>query len=250
MSWSSAVSDRNIRIGFGIPAYGGKVVMQHARMWLTVGHTLAASEHRFTCVLPPATIDVCRVDVARNFLVHRARDAKCDWLLMIDSDTWVEDGFALLEMIAEADKHDCAVVVAAVPRRHVKAATATEASSSYNELMVYRQLSTQAVLRSDKNIKDMKTVPFFNPTYPPDYTKRGEHLIEVAGAATACMAINMSDVEDMLEDDEPMFRFTKYLSEDLDFCERITNNGGSVVFDPRVTAYHLNRAETLVGIVP
>ncbi len=108
-----------IHLGFGIPAYGGKVAAEHARMWLELGHTLASSEERFNVRMPVMLVDVCQVDKARNMIVEAAFQSHCDWLLMIDADVWIEDPWTLLRMISEADKAGHEVAVAPVQRRRL-----------------------------------------------------------------------------------------------------------------------------------
>ncbi len=212
------MTDRIIKIGFGVPAYGGKISAEHARMWLLMGHALACSEERFTCMLPVAIIDVCGIDTARNLLMT-ASLGLCDWLVMIDADTWVKDPHELLAMVSNADRANAAVVVAPVVRRNLDGS---------RELMVYQFMTDDGKLYS---MRDEALGP--GPT-------------AIDAAATACMAINMKFAEKL---DRPFFRFTATHSEDKDFCLRVRALGGVILADPRVTTYHLNRPAILEGVV-
>jgi hypothetical protein len=220
------MTDRRIRIAFGIPAYGGKISMEHARMWFDVGHVVAASEHRFEVVMPPALVDTCGVDKARNVLMNEAVQVDAHWLLMVDADTWVKDGLALLEMVIAADRVDAAVAVAAVPRRH---------AGGRRELMVY----------DGPNGRDPVSIEALRARS----AARGGGLVPVRSAATACMAVELRRAAPVLKGDLPWFRFTDEASEDVDFCERVQVLGEKVVVDPRVEAFHLNRPQVLSGFV-
>lgn len=207
---------KQLRLGIGIPAYGGKVSAEHTRMFLELGHALASSEARFMVTMPIAIVDVCQVDKARSMLVDMAIEADCTWLLQIDSDTWVEDPYTLLQMISDADRAMHSVAVAAVPRRNLDGS---------RELMVY---SPDGAAYGDLYLQ----------AHPDD-------LVPIAAAATACMAVRMDVVKRL---DQPWFRFTERRSEDLDFCDRIRERGHTLVCDRRVKARHLNRPAILHGL--
>lgn len=207
-----------IKLGIGIPAYGGKVSVEHTRMWLEVGAALADNRERFTLTLPLAHIDVCQVDKARGLLIDAAIEAKCDWLLMLDADTYVEDGVQLLQMISSADRDGFVAAVAPVLRRSAEGARRPEEFAAYvdGEPLAYSELV-------------------------------GGHrdLIPIDEAGAACMAIKVSWVYARLRDDQPWFRFTKYRSEDRDFCQRVRQAGGSIACDRRVRTRHVNKPGVL-----
>lgn len=208
-----------IKLGFGLPAYGGKIAMQAAEMWLSLGNTLAASEARFEMRML-SLVDTCGIDVARNRLVEEALEKGCNWLLMIDADTWHPDGFDILRMVSEADRAGAAVVVAPVPRR----------APNDTHLMVYQEIEGQRV--------------------PFKLEQLGGQLTPIHSAATALMAINL-DFLIAQQIEAPWFKFvwqdgtTKFLSEDLFFSGRIRAAGGLILADGRYVAKHLQRPEIL-----
>ncbi len=55
-----------IKLGIGLPAYGAKISMWHAQMWLTLGAALAQSSKRFELRMI-GYVDACGVDVAVGF---------------------------------------------------------------------------------------------------------------------------------------------------------------------------------------
>ncbi len=220
-----------LRLGVGIPAYGGKVSMEHTRMWMDFGHVLATSEARFTLTMF-GTVDVCGIDRARNLLVKQAIMAGCDWLLMLDADTWVDDGAELLRMISDADRQDFMVVAGAVPRRH---------ADGTRELAVYRRASDDA---------EAPLVPLDDAELALDFAnnKPIDDIIQIAAAGTACMAIKMEHIAGLGGD--YAFSFTAHESEDLSFCRRVRAVGGRIGCDRRVATRHLNRPSILRGLEP
>lgn len=117
----------SIKLAIGLPAYKGIICAQQALMWAQLGSGIARLKwskfaHGDTSHPdkdPPIEtvmhgfVDVCGVDRARNILVAQAMQNNADWLLMIDSDTWVDKGYDLLRMI-EGAPLDAALVGAAV----------------------------------------------------------------------------------------------------------------------------------------
>lgn len=203
-----------LKLGIDLPAYGGTVSAEHAKMWLDVGMTLSESSQRFQLNLFGFQ-DVCGVDRARNQAVTAAVTAGCDWLLMIDADTWVDDGRDLLVMISEADRADAAVVVAPVRRRRI--------GEGDSELVIYKKVNTV-----------LHTIEI----------EKVNQMFEVDAAGTACMAVRLSSVKELGENP---FVFTETESEDLSFCRRIKMQGGTILCDPRVKTYHKARTAVLAS---
>lgn len=222
-----------IRLAIGLPAYGGRVVAEHLRMFLELGHTLALSESRFH-LAACGYLDVCGIDKARNDLVASAVAANADWLLMIDADTWVvqdgtdDAGFQLLRMISEADRADAWAVGAPVIRRR--------GSGDRREVMAYTW-------------SELKTS--FPPQVPDTATLNGlsdeeveDRLQDVDAIATAVLAINVHKTKNF------RFRFTDRLSEDLNFCKDIIEHGGKILLDGRVRTAHLSRPYPILSKLP
>jgi len=222
-----------IRLAIGVPAYGGRVVAEHLRMFLELGHSLALSTSRFQ-LASGGYLDVCGIDKARNDLVESAVKASADWLLMIDADTWVvpdgEDdaGFQLLRMISEADRAGAWVVGAPVIRRY--------GGGHSREIMAYRW--------SKLNTSFPPQVPHDAVLQPLDDDDVQDKLQDVDALATAVLAINLHKTKDF------KFRFTERLSEDLNFCKDVLGNGGPILLDGRVRTAHLSRPYAILSKEP
>ena len=106
----------------GIPAYGGLARAEQTAMWFELGHAFATAEDRFRFA-GIKLIDSQPIDRVRNLLIAEARQRQVDWLLMIDTDVWIDGtdeepaGYQLLRMISEADRRGAAIVGAHVQRR-------------------------------------------------------------------------------------------------------------------------------------
>lgn len=217
------MSDK-IRLGIGLPAYGGRLAMWHMDMWLSMGYALATNEERFQLVFRDL-VDVCGVEVARNKLFDQAMGAKVDWLLMVDADTWHPDGFEILQLISNADRAGAAVVALPTPRR----------GGNDTHLMAYEcPTPNERVPMSEAQIRG----------------RTDSHgLSRVDAVATSFMAVNLKFVEERLT--APWFRFvwiegtTRFVSEDLDFCRRVREADGKIYVSAKLRARHLNRPELL-----
>lgn len=107
-----------LRLGIGIPAFGLKLDIGHASMWLGLGAALAASTDKFTLAMFN-TYHINGIDLARNTIVYDAIAADCDWVLMLDADTFhastatasaiADAGIDLLQMIRDANRGAYAV---------------------------------------------------------------------------------------------------------------------------------------------
>lgn len=207
--------DNKIRLAVGLPSYGGRVSTEHCRMWLEMGHTLACSERRFE-FKHFEYVDVCGIERARNALVAKAMVEGASWLLMIDSDTWVEGGadgagVALLRMISEAQKAGAALVGAPVVRRRLQ--------HEPGSFLVYKN----------------------GPDGKPFAAVITKQLFEIDAIGAACIAMDLEKIGNAV------FRFTDALSEDLEFCRQIREAGGKIMCDGRVQTAHLSRPFPLLS---
>lgn len=205
-----------LKIAVGIPAYGDTLTAHHARMWLEFGNVLGASHEKFRLGLFE-TIDVNPIDKARNMLLAHAITTQCDWLLMVDADTWVEGygdedaGFQLLRMIADAHRNDATIVCAAVvPRGGAPEGPSMVWVKDDNRMVSVYELGNE------------------------------RHLVEIHSCATACIAIDVRKAAEY----NAHFKFSE-LSEDLDFCKQVREAGGKIFCDPRVRTGHKSRPAAL-----
>jgi hypothetical protein len=105
-----------LKLAIGVPAYGGKIVIGQAKMWMTLA---AEMNNRREEIYLKAFIemDICGVEKARNFLLAHAMAQGADWLLMVDADTWVDDGRRLVHMVIAGQKLRAAIIGAPVLRQ-------------------------------------------------------------------------------------------------------------------------------------
>lgn len=212
-----------LRLIIGIPAYGGQITANHARMWLEIGNTLGGSYERFSLV-EFAFWDVNGIDQARNMMLARALELQADWLLMIDADTWIEPskidresgvdaGFLLLRMISDAERREAAIVVAPVmPRR-------ASATGDQGPMVWVKHPNLDAGCAPDAALLE----------------QRG--LFEIDSAATAVFAVNIPRIIPI----KPSFKFAGGLSEDKFFCKCVRDGGGKIFVDTRVRTGHTSR---------
>jgi GT2 family glycosyltransferase len=161
-------------------------------------------------------VDVCGIERARNILLAHAMLNECDWLLMVDSDTWVEPGSDLLRMIVEAPD-DAALIGAGVRTRSPEA-----------NLNVYRWNADQ---RKHESYKPEGMV--------------WQRYFQCDAIGGAVIAINLHRIGDV------DFRTYYYedgdsISEDLNFCKRLREKGEKIYCDPRIKTFHINKPTVLL----
>lgn len=107
-----------IRLGIGLPAYGSKLDIGHAAMWLGVGAALWQARDKVELTWF-SEYHVNGIDLCRNTIVYDAMKAGCDWVFMIDADTFhhtagangVADaigdaGVDIVQMVRDADRSE------------------------------------------------------------------------------------------------------------------------------------------------
>jgi hypothetical protein len=110
-----------IKLGIAIPCYGSKLDVGHAAMWLGLGAALGISQDKFKLQWM-SEYHINGIDLCRNTAVWDAMQASCDWVFMIDADTFhrstgdngvcdaVGDaGVDIIQMIRDADRGQYAV---------------------------------------------------------------------------------------------------------------------------------------------
>jgi len=188
-------------------------------MWTELGAALAQDEKRVQ-LAAFINVDTCGIDRARNLMLAAAMQANADWLLMIDSDTWVvtseyaSSGFQLLEMIHSGENLDATIIGAPVKRRGGEG------------LAVY-------VRKHDK----LFAVKITDAT--------ALTVVECDAIGAAVMAINLGKLQ--LDD---RFVFTDQEGEDLNFCRKLRDRGDKILVDTRVQTAHIARGTILLSKDP
>lgn len=208
-----------LKLALGIPAYGGTISANHARMWLAVGRALSMFGARFELVMI-GHVDTNGVQRARNRLVAEAMKAGAQWLLMLDADTWVEAhndnnptaaGYALLRMISDAAQARIAVVSAPVRIR--------DEGIGGERIAAYL---------ADGSLIDPKQI------------LRGLQDVEAVGAA--CLGIDLHAVVTADAFFEFAIRDHVETGEDREFCRQMKKAGFRIALDGRIRTGHLSRA--------
>lgn len=105
-----------IRLGIGLPAYGSHLDVGHAAMWLGLGAALLEARDKVTLHWF-AEYHINGIDLCRNTIVYDAMQSGCDWVFMIDADTFhrstgengvadamADAGVDIIQMIRDADR--------------------------------------------------------------------------------------------------------------------------------------------------
>lgn len=111
-----------IKLGIGLPAYGFHLDVGHAAMWLGVGAALLQAHDKVKLQMFNE-YHINGIDLCRNTIVYDAMQAECDWVLMIDADTFhrstgangVADaigdaGVDIIQMIRDAHRGEAMVI--------------------------------------------------------------------------------------------------------------------------------------------
>lgn len=114
-----------IKLGIALPCYGSKLDIGHAAMWLGVGAALLQAQDKITLHWM-ADYHINGIDLARNVALYDALEAGCDWVFMIDADTYHRStgeggqcdaigdaGVDIVQMIRDADRQQIPVMDAA-----------------------------------------------------------------------------------------------------------------------------------------
>lgn len=225
--------DQRLRIAIAVMAYGGQICVQQAQMWLELGATACLNLDRFA-LTSFIYLDMVPVDRARNAALGMAMQARADWLLMIDADTFVAPapdatpGDQIIRMIENAAYDDFAVVIAPVRKRDEEQQIAAYVFENHitgtdNEGRVY-------------GVRHYKSIDL-------NATERGLVPIDAGGAAV--MAINLHLLGDASFRYLHGSRDQAGLGEDLEFCRQIRAAGGKLVCDTRVITGHMTRPQAI-----
>lgn len=185
-------------------------------MWYSLGVQMLAWGAEFD-FLGFVDVDVCGVERARNRLLAEAMVLGADWLLMIDTDTWVVQdgkitpGAQLLRMILTADRANATIVGAPVVRRTV------------GDLNVFMLDANDRYHASEREAMVSR-----------------DNVSEVDAIGAACIAINLAKL-----DDDVVFESVDARSEDIQFCRAVQKRGGKILVDKRVRTSHWNSPAVL-----
>jgi hypothetical protein len=220
-----------LKLAIGIPAYGSALDVGHAGMWCGFGIALQACSDRFT-LGSFATYHINGIDHCRNLMVYDALQADCDWLLMVDADTYHfggveaigDNGVDMLQMVMDGHRRDAALIGAPVRARKVES----------DAFVVYLKRNDRFVLADEEY--------FAGKIAAAD---------RIGGAFTA---INLNWLRAYWPV-SPWFKMTHsegkerphtVTSEDYFFCDGARGRGGLVLCDGRFTPSHVARRR-LVG---
>jgi hypothetical protein len=209
-----AIVDARPRLFVMTPAYRNQVdsglIGAHVRL---VARTLTGGPVRY---LGFSAWDGSSVEWSRNKLLADALRSQADWGLFVDADTVWEDATAVERMILDGERRRAAVVAAPVRLR---------GRGGYNA----RRVQAPQLL-------DL-----------PESEFRGR-LVEADAVGTAFMAINLAWVREHWPE-QPWFLFHQLpgpqptkLGEDITFCLRVRELGGTVLADGRLEPRHVGAA--------
>lgn len=225
-------SEYPIQLGVGLPAYGSKLDVGHAAMWVGFGAALASSSERFALRMF-AHYHVNGIALCRNTIVYDAIQAGCDWVLMVDADTFHaakadaigDAGVDILQMIIDAHRHGAAVVGAPVRGRQIE----------NRQGAVCVQVADGAAWRA------------------PSLAQLSGRLLRIDRIGAAFLAVNLRwlvhhwpeppwfVMEDCFEGRPRHGR-----GEDYYFCDGVRARGGMILCDGRFVPSHVDRRR-LVG---
>ena len=198
-----------LKIAVGLPAYKGVICAGHAKMWRAFG--AAVSKNAPNVSLDAFfDVDVCGIDHARNLILDTCKAGGSDWVIMVDSDTWVDRGSMLLSMVLEANERGATLVGAPVIMKDERTPN----------VFMYANMPDGLRLR-------------------PYHVPQMSEMFDVDGMGGAVIAIDLRKIGDM------KFRFSDGTGEDLDFCHRLKKSGHKIVCDPRVKTFHVNKPNIL-----
>ncbi len=168
-------------------------------------------------------VDRQRVDKCRNYFVKMALEQEFDYLMMVDDDNPIPD--ATLDVLLADDKD---VIIAPILSRNPN-------KEGINILCAYYKEDRKV---GDKILADYNDIKEFKDEGP---------LHKIDGGGCGCMLIKRAVLEKVAKEYEYPFEFgditvngqRRTMSEDMEFCERVTKLGFEIWLDDRIRPIHL-----------
>lgn len=225
-----------IKIAVGLPVYRNVIIAEQALTWLDFG--VVAGQHTDVFDIPVfLTANLCGVERARNNLTQKSMDAGVDWLLMLDSDNFIDRNSApnlpgseaMLRMIKTAHeatniiKKPTDVVLGSTPVAMIAAPVrGRSVDTEKNKVNVQRRVGL-----------DWYQVPM---------EALQNKVTEVEFIGTGCCAINIQ----WLQSKWPEYPWWvseyppggKQLGEDFFFCREARARGARILCDGRFIPGH------------
>jgi len=260
-----------LKLGIGIPAYGFHLDAGHAAMWLGLGAALFEARDKIE-LMRMTEYHINGIDLCRNTIVYDAMQSGCDWVLMIDADTFhrstgengvadaiADAGVDIVQMIRDAD-------------RNATAAVKEDGQVELTPIQALPQRTGVALVGAPVRGRGLDganvCVEGFRYAESPDepgydyWVTQGTRipLEDLAGRVqpvgrigAACIAVNCNWLR-RYWDKAPWFEMKydyegrpKYMSgEDYTICDGIWKRGGVVLCDGRFVPAHVARRK-LVG---
>lgn len=239
-----------IKVGLALPAYGMHLDVGHAAMWLGFGAALASSQDKFKFQWL-TEYHINGVELCRNMIVHDANEAGCDWVLMVDADTFhmsngrnadaiADAGIDILQMIRDGDRNAIATPdgLAPIASSEIGLIGAPVRSRGRAQSELTAETSFGLVPGVCVLDEDGKQIPL---------DKLRDNVIPVARIGAAFTAVNLKWLRAcwpkgpwyVMQYDYENGRPRYGKSEDYYFCDGIRARGGAVVCDGRFVPEHV-----------
>lgn len=257
-----------IKLGIGVPCYGSKLDVGHAAMWLGLGAALGISQDKFKLQWM-SEYHINGIDLCRNTIVYDAIQAGCDWVFMIDADTFHRStgdngvcdaigdaGVDIVQMVRDADRGQYAVEVAEGDfiLRPIEMPLDTNGIALIGAPVRGRGVGDTGVCVHGLASTTGETGPHQHfATGPMSLVDLRDKVQPVGRIGGACIALNLNWLRAywsqgpwfVMEHDYSA-RPRNARGEDYSICDGIWKRGGVVLCDGRFVPSHVDRRR-LVG---
>lgn len=263
-----------LKLGIGLPAYGFHLDVGHAAMWLGLGAALATAQDKITLHWM-SEYHINGIDLCRNTIVYDAMQAGCDWVLMVDADTFhrttgdggVADavgdaGVDIMQMVRDAHRGEMMVIDEELREGHVRPIPMPPGQRT-GIALIGAPVRGRGV--GDNGVCVHRLISGVSPDEPGyDHWDGGAMPLDeilgkvqpVARIGGACIAVNCDWLRRFWPK-PPWFemrhnyteRPKNAVGEDYSICDGIWQRGGVVICDGRFVPAHVDRRR-LVGEEP